>query len=260
MHGDKHAIVTLADNQRTYGDHVKSDDCFKMREAGSATVLVSGSRSDAEEMVVLLRPVIDAYDAKPKLTDDFDLRIGPLKRDIEVVVRQRKKSMVEQYLSMRYNVSYEEFYNSGKNAFPIEIYTLILKEIGDLSIGCEVIIAYIEDEYPIVFTILSNGRVEWSDNYSCIGNGSTIATAILCQNDWDTSMSLEECLVRLYSAKYAAHKNSYVGSSTSFDILIQGSGWYDLTQESFDYVRRRRIKFATPKNLAFPSPFLTKGT
>lgn len=71
-------------------------------------------------------------------------------------------------------------------------------------------------------------------------------------------MSLEECLVRMYSAKFITHKaHPHVGTTTYIYITISGDGTYDITYEAFEYLKTTSTRFATPIDIHFPPNFLS---
>jgi hypothetical protein len=217
---------------------------------------MSGDTPEAHEMVRLIIPEVLAYDKLPKIEGDFDVRIGTLLEGLRKAAHKRKRSVVEHYLAMKHAMTRDEFLKIGKDAFPLEMYSLIAKNIEDLSIGCEIIVSYVQDEEPVIIKIFMDGYVAIQENYACIGNGDIIAQSFLRQENWDQDMPLEECLLRIFSAKVASQKGTNVGEATTFDILVEGQGWHDISSEAFEFLTENYPRLVVPKNPKFPNNFL----
>jgi hypothetical protein len=74
-------------------------------------------------------------------------------------------------------------------------------------------------------------------------------------SEWEDEMELPECVFRVFEAKSAARKNRTVGSLTSFEILIQGGGRFDITDEFFDLIKSKRRMRKVP-TIKPEEPFL----
>jgi 20S proteasome alpha/beta subunit len=254
-HNAKNAIVLCCDWQGTYGGVVKSDDFYKMRwPSGEFSIMLSGTGSNADELIALLNPVIASYDTANKSDNDFDIRISQFLEDIRRIVRKHKYNLVNHYFSMKYNVSYPDFLKSGSEWFPPHLYDGMVAEIGHVRLGCELILAYADDTESIIIEIREDGKVNWIDNYTCIGSGSIIARAVLSQEDF-ISMSVMDCAARVQMAKQAALKDPYVGDGTAFAVLINGEKAIDFTKEGLKFLYKRTKRIIFPKKLLYKESF-----
>jgi 20S proteasome alpha/beta subunit len=113
------------------------------------------------------------------------------------------------------------------------------------------LISYADDTETVIVEIRDDGKVIWINNYACIGTGSTIALATLCQEDWISMESLDAA-ARLYTAKKAAEKDPYVGWGTSFAILVNGDKALDITREG------RKLIWSKTKRRNFPRDLIAK--
>jgi 20S proteasome alpha/beta subunit len=250
------AIALLTDSQATHGDYFKSDDEYKWRYVGRSIILLSGTVSVSDELIAILSPTIRSFDRQDKPEGDFDLRISQFLQAIRTKVADFKVSAIDNYLKLNYAVSRAEFLRDGKNDFPPTKYDDILLEIQTLEIGTSLLISYSSDEEPIIIRISSTGKVTWHGNYVSIGSGENIATAIMCQEDYDEDLPFMDCLTRLYMAKIAAHRDPYVGRRTFVAVLTKEGRAFDLSDEGFSVIRRRARVIRFPKAIPFEDRFL----
>lgn len=252
------AIVSCADSQSTYGGMLKSEDQQKMRGDARYTILMAGYTSEAEELQSLVLRPLDKFLDADKDPKDFDIRISDLLADLRVVVRKQKRAIVEHYLGVHYSLTRDEFFKEGKNNLSPKIYSRIISEISQVGIGADLLISSVVDAEPVIIHISGDGYVRWeASNYACIGSGADIARSILCQNDWKRGMSLLECLAHVYSAKYAAEKDPYVGKTTGFDVLVRGKGSYSLSTDGFKHITSCASKIIIPLVGDFDPKYLT---
>lgn len=121
----------------------------------------------------------------------------------------------------------------GKQVLPQSEYSILSREIERLNLGADVVIAGFHGAEPIIVRLDCLGETHWEDNYSVVGTGTDIALAFLCQNSYDDDMPLHECLFRVFEAKAAAQRNRTVGPVTAFEILINGRGRFDISNDFF---------------------------
>ena len=133
-------------------------------------------------------------------------------------------------------------------------------DIRELEIDVALIVAYASDEDAIMIRVSERGEVSWLSNYCAIGSGDNIATAILCQEDYDEGMPLMDCLTRLYSAKLASEKDPYVGSNTYFGVLTKDGRAFDLSDEGIKIVKQRSRRIRFPSKIPFKDNYLEELT
>lgn len=251
-HEDKRAIVICADWQGTHGQLAKSEDVYKIRHIAHSHVmalLAGDSTGAAEELYNACVPALKDFAAKSKDPDDFDLRMNKLLADLRAVVHRLKRTAVENYLASVWGLSHDEFFKEGSKALSSDIYLQIWTGIQDVDLSASVIFAYADDAEPVVIRIDRKATVHWEYKYSAIGTGQTIATAILCQEDYDFPISLNDCMGRVLLAKKAAERDLYVGKATVTGVLVQGEHPKVLTEAGWNYVSAKIPDIAGPKGL-----------
>jgi hypothetical protein len=140
----------------------------------------------------------------------------------------------------------EEFLRIGKSSLPEAEFADISDAIRRINLGAEVIVAGFHGNEAVIVRIDAFGETHWEDTYSVIGTGSDIALAFLCQNDYDEDMTVPECLFRVYEAKAAAEKNRTVGDLTSFEVIVQGKGRFDISDSFFRQLKSKRRMLEVP--------------
>jgi 20S proteasome alpha/beta subunit len=240
VHQGENAIVMVCDWQGTYGHFVKSNDIYKMRHVGERiTVLWSDDETEADRLIALMTPVLKAYEASDKPAEDLDIRVSQLIHDLKVPIQQRQAEVTEHFVRMNYGFSYQDFRDHGTKWFRPKQHAKYWKEIRALPLGCDLIICYADDDEPVIIDVNQRGKPTWSSNFATIGSGSDIALASLCQKNYDAdTMSLMECLGRIFIAKKMAEKNPYVGDDSAFDVLIKGNENRVLTNNGWAYLRQ----------------------
>lgn len=253
QHEGKPAIILCADCQGSYGEYIKDDSQTKIRNMGNARLMFAGSESAADETVILLTPIFEAYDLLPKDSKDFDLRINKLLSDIRKALQIRKAEITRHRLAIDYNVSKDGF---DFFQFSELERTAMLEKIKKEGLGASLIIAYAEDFDTILIRTDNSGNVSWESNYIAIGTGEDIALAILSQNDYDDLMPFMECMARVLAAKRAAEKGLYVGQSTMLEFLLNGRKAHLVTDKGWDYLKAETKLVDSQKHLVFQADFI----
>lgn len=214
----------------TTGMLVGTDDAYKLREVGSASVLLAGGRTMADELLMSCREaitdVIESAGGSPAPEDD--LLVNQLLQKLRGAAAARKHAIISHYVEMSTGMQHAELIKH-----PQEHYRDVWMEINNLNLGADILITSVGTAtQPIIIRLDRWGETHWEYNYSAIGEGSRIARAMLCLQPWDglgwpngenpTLPSLLQCLYRVYEAKRAAHiaHPSSVGEATGFQVLI----------------------------------------
>jgi 20S proteasome alpha/beta subunit len=248
------SIVLCCDWQGTKGDFIKSDSVDKFRYIRSASAMIAGSLTEADELVNECEAAIKAYVAKVGSADS-DLHMQEYLKALRDAVWVRKQALTREHIRLNYALELEEFWKNGKQYLSQSQHDEALREIRNIDIAASVIISSLAaDETDAIVKITLSGKVQWENEFSTIGSGGPIAEAFLHQYDWDEDVPLEECLYRVYGAKVAAEKNPHVGPATSMEILTP-DGRFDLTEAGWKYLEKTVRPSRVPK-LNFPTPYL----
>lgn len=242
QHENMPAIVLCSDSRAEHGIYlselrVGSEDADKIRWIGDFSAMLSGLPTKADELLTQCDQAIREF-SKTQPNVDSDIVITSFFEQLRKAARSRKRQIVEHHIAMSTAFNdYEDFISKAKSTLSESHYNRIWEEIRSLGLGAEVIIAGFHDDEAIIIKLDDAGEVHWEDHYSVIGTGSQMALSFLCQNDYEDTMSLQECLFRTLEAKKAAEKNRTVGHSTSFEVLIQGKGRFDITDAAFQVLK-----------------------
>lgn len=252
-HQDVPAIVLCADCRAEKGvaayseGRIGSNDAEKIREIGqSFAALLSGVPTKADELLAKCDQAIFTFE-RTVATEDSDIVITHFFEQLRKAGRLRRQELIDHYVAMHTIFSgREEFLKVGKSSLPESEYSEMLRDIERINLGAEVIVAGFHGSDAIIVRMDALGETHWEDNYSVIGTGSDIALAFLCQNDYSDDMPLPECLFRVYEAKAASQKNRTVGELTSFQVLIQHKGRFDISDNFFEQLKSKRRMLTIP--------------
>ena len=257
-HEKKAAIVLCCDWQGTKEGFVKSDYVDKIRWVDTATVMIAGGLSEADELVNSCTPAIHLF-ARKNNSDTFDLDINGYLEAIRSAAAERKAARVRHHIAMSLGIDADEFWKHGKDYLSAAQHDEVYNEIRGFDLGASLLLCSIAssgepDDEGVIIRLGSNGHVSWEPSFSTIGSGGPIAEAFLHQYDFDQEIGLMECLYRVFSAKVAAEKNPQVGETTSFEILM-GRHRYDVSDEGFKYLKQKVMGRRKPK-LEFKQEFV----
>jgi 20S proteasome alpha/beta subunit len=242
-------IVCCTDLQGTYGDYIKAENEWKMRDVGNATILTAGDPSHAREVIAALTPAIRQYDEEAKDIDNFDIRISGLLEKFRRVLRERKKLLIDHYLYTRHLMTSDEY-----KQLELAKWVDVQKEISNISLGCELIFAYNRDYEPVLIQISDDCEARWLENYVCIGHGSYIALAVMCQENYSPLMLVMDCVAKVMFAKRATEKDPTVGTGTAMQIKTRTADRM-LSTDGWDYVAPLIQPIHSPKGLQYDDKY-----
>jgi hypothetical protein len=203
---------------------IGTDDVYKIRQRGPATILIAGHPTQGDELVNACKQAIDDFSRAP-IDLDHDLATNRFFEALRSSAEKRKSEIIDHHVAMRLGRSYAELLKLPTDNF-IELWS----EINGLNLGADLIIGIVTNE-PTIITLDRWGSVQWHTNYAAIGEGADVARAMLCLQTWQgdqsgkgplTSVPLPRCLYRVYEAKKASHiaNPSSVGEATQFEVLL----------------------------------------
>ena len=206
-------VVACCDRAGSRGDLI-SEDTDKMRPIEGSHVMLAGALSPARELLAYCEESIKKYEAGGN-----ELAVTELMKSLREAVRIRRREINDAYLSARYGLSFDEFFNFGKKQFREAHYLQVWHEINNLDLEAELILSSFSDDESILIHIARDGVVTWADHYVAIGTGAAICNAFLKQRDYNDQMPIQECLYRVLESKLAAEKDPYVGKATALEVL-----------------------------------------
>jgi len=213
-------IVLCCDTRVSY-EWGSLDVGLKMQPLGpNCVAMVSGSWKNALRLVGHYK----AYLKTSKL-------IGPSLLDqIKEPLRTFRKSLIDDETS-RFGLSVDEFFSLSK--LPKDIERQITDKIQAISIGCDLLIACIVDDRPIIFRVDNDG-VERLDSYGAIGSGHFIAQTVLDHRGYRFTMTLPEAVYMVYEAKRLSEKADGVNASTLLGIMTPGDSFNPINVTMFN--------------------------
>lgn len=222
------------------GPLIGTDDAYKLRQRGAATILIAGHPTSADELLTICRPAIDEFTKAP-VTRDFDLVIDKFLTSLRKAAARKKRDLADHFIEMNFGMTFDEL-----KTRPYDDFVEIWSKVATLTLRADLIIGYVADE-AIVITLDRWGQTQWHQNYAIAGEGSDVARAMLSLQPWEgygsfdisgpfTSVPLPRCLYRLYEAKRAAHiaNPSSVGEATQFEILLAGGKRHGIDSAAFE--------------------------
>jgi hypothetical protein len=239
-HEDKPAIVCCWDWRAQHGSEgelvIGTDDLDKMRDIGSTTVLLAGSRSKADELIMAAKPAIQrANEIKPGEDYDTDIRVDALLKGLREAARKLKTEAVEHFVQMETGIPFADF---RKQARYEETDTWL--RVRGLTLDADLIVSFVADspQESVVISVNRYGDVAWRANNWAIGEGAMVARSLLAMRPWEQHAGLAECLFRVYEAKRAAHlaNPQAVGAETSIQVLLP-SGKKTVTDECMERMK-----------------------
>jgi hypothetical protein len=209
---------------------VGSDDSIKIREYGTATVLLAGNHARAMELATACKPSIREFADRTIEHNDLDLAVDQFMQQLRKAASAKKAFLIGNLVENSIGVKHSEFVK-----LPTDQYLDVWQDIRRMNLGADLIIATVKHE-PVIIRLDRFGEPHWETNYSAIGNGADIARAMLCLQQWMPSdrhqeratlrftVPIQECAFRLMEAHFAANKAnpSSVGSRLILRVLGQG--------------------------------------
>jgi 20S proteasome alpha/beta subunit len=148
-------------------------------------------------------------------------------------LRVRKKEKIEEYTGGRFGLSCEEFYATGREKLPQEVYREAVFEISRIQLGTEFIVAGMIDGIPLLAVTGQDGSVSIREGFAVVGDGAPLATASILQRQHMDRMTVGRTAYVVFEAKRAAERVGTVGESTSMAIL---------RKDNFEWVSDKGIK------------------
>ncbi len=257
MHEGEHAIVMCCDWQGTYGQFVKADHMIKSHQVGRFSIMFADDRTHSHQLITAITPHLRGYEEVPKTPGDMDIRVGGLIEAIKLAAAAKMRANVEHYIQLTYGVTGKEFREGSRQWMSERRHDEAWERITGVSLGCELLICYADDEEPLMLTLHGDGAVSWSDPHACIGSGTDIALVCLSQIFYSASMPLMDCLQRIYTAKEMSQKGLYVGESSNFDILIHRRPERKLTEKGWQKLQEFGIQHVLkPEEIEFEKDFI----
>jgi 20S proteasome alpha/beta subunit len=241
---------TRAERGGVFQELVGSEDVEKVRDIGPVTALLSGSETDADELLTLCENAIRAFAVNVPV-DESDLAITNFLSGLREAAAERKKILVDHHLRMTVSMTFDEFVKRHRNELTESFGRDVWAQIQQIDLGADIVLCGFSRDEPLIVRLDRYGKTHWETNYSVVGIGSDIALAFLCQRDWETknqeTLELPDCLYRIFEAKRASEKNRHVGKSTVFQVLMPGEKRADITDQCYKvfketYRTRLRLK------------------
>jgi len=186
-----------------------SDSGFKFDWAGkNMPAMIADNATRARELLSFYRTHLNSV--PEDLFTDNDLRIPP---------QQYKRHRIEEYLQLRWGVSFTEYSAGVLSHLPEQEQFTILRDIAEMDLECQLIIVTTHGEMPRLFTVDSRGYVADSGCLAVIGSGSWLAHSTLAQRLYYPHLRLENALYEIYEAKKVSEREPSVGPGTQLVVI-----------------------------------------
>ena len=243
-HKDGYAFVLCSDFQGTRGDYIKAEDTHKVWHfhGRRGAIMFAGDTDAGAEFFRRFQTIALEFEKieKPHEMGDFDIRVGNYLKKVRELTTSFKKERASDKIGRIYGIDLDDFYSvSAPKRFSPKLYDEIAETIKSIDLGAEFLIAYADDEEPLLIRVEQNGHVALENGrYIAIGSGWPLAMAVFSQIDQNKTQSLTECLTWVFQAKKYAENNPFVGATTALWVISQDGDDYILTNSSSDILRK----------------------
>ena len=211
LEGKGSRIVVCADRKASSALG-SAESTLKMRALPSGWhALVSGNESDIE---ALIRHFRNQFGTLPGF------------EEIDACIKQalfaRKRELAEEYVQSRFAITYAEFYATGKERLPADVFHNAIQGISTIDLGAELIICGFISGFPEIYHCDRRGKATAASDFSVIGEGEYLAAASLLRREQHHMESLGHTLYNVFEAKRYAQAVGSVGAKTLLAVLEDG--------------------------------------
>ncbi|MCW5698038.1 MAG: hypothetical protein KIS96_15060 [Bauldia sp.] len=190
--------------------------------------LTAGIEGDILRLLALLRRSFE----QEKNIDETNI-LPVIKR----ATNGRKLELADEITQSRYGLSYKDFLSSGRRDLPDDIFHADLLEIRARNLGATFIVAgYQDSTFPLLVEVGFDGSTHLREEFVCIGDGGSLAAAILTQREHSDIHSVDQAAYQVWEAKKYSEKIPTVGKRTMMQILLP-----DGTHKSLSYKAAIRL-------------------
>jgi 20S proteasome alpha/beta subunit len=181
-------------------------------------VLIAGTISRAHELIETYRNHFDRLKAR---TTPVTIGRNDATRVLKKPPILFKKTLTEDYISLRFGLDYKSFRASvADGGIPESVAIDAYSSIGQITLDCELIVALF-DEYrgPHIYKMNEYGDLEHCENFAAIGTGGTIAESTLYQREQQSELPLGPTVYHVVEAMKLGSIASDVGQKHTIDVL-----------------------------------------
>jgi 20S proteasome alpha/beta subunit len=177
---------------------------------GSWCVLIAGTVPSALSLLTTIRQSIN-----PK-----KLKRGTVEDEIIKAVLKHKSKLVKRYVKSRHSVTLK-YLRAHKAEFDKAAWAETLAAIEKVNLDCSLIVCTFVKNEPLIFQVNEDASVRREQNFTAIGNGSELASAILSFRRQHAQLTLDETTYNVFEATKFARKAKVpgVGKVHSFSVL-----------------------------------------
>jgi hypothetical protein len=215
------ARILLCSDTRLESDFAGGEGASKLLGAGGGFfAMIAGPISSARD---LLRVIRTRFDQRPDPSQDN------IADELRHSATAQKQKMAEHFIRTKFAVDYKDLL-TGQLELPPELYHQALFDLGQLSLGSDVIVAGFVGGVPHIYTLRQDCHVEEAEAFACIGSGEYIAHGALFQRKFRWGLDIEEAMYYVYEAKRLSEVAPGVGRSTHLRI-VEPDGVLPLSQQ-----------------------------
>jgi len=165
-------------------------------------------------------PLLRLYEEQFKYAQD--LQATTIDASMQTPLVKRKRQLTDEYVQGRFSLSYDEFLKSGKERLPPDIFHDAVRNISDISLRVELIIAGFIDDDAEIYSTDRAGKARPANDFAIIGEGEYLAHSVLLRRQQHAHDTLERTIYNLYEAKRFSEAVGSVGATTHIRILAPG--------------------------------------
>jgi hypothetical protein len=234
-----------------------SETTYKWITFGNFHALIAGPTSVAKEVANYCAEAVCSIDKVKTQTQVANaLRKG---------LGRYKASVAEATIQSQLGISYEEFRQRGKDAFPADLCRSISWEIKNYRSGAEVIFSgflpfdkhaniddpacrgYRNSRWPHIFKVSdtsSSSSVMTCDDFATIGSGSYLAEGALLYRSQNYHYAFASTVYNCYEAKRMSERADGVGERTKIVVVYKDNKACDLQLRGMEILKAAFVRFS----------------
>jgi hypothetical protein len=191
--GTSYPVIVGCTDWRASSEVEKNDRYPKARHLRPGWISLSAGMGS--EITSFHRPLLAAMKAA-ETVDETNI-VGIL----QSALRERKNQKANEYVGMKFGISYQDFVEKGWERFPPDVFRDNMAAISGLPILAETIVCGFCDGVPLICKTDQAGRVSIRDHFAVIGEGEHLAAMALNHREHSDSDGLERTLYNVFGAK-----------------------------------------------------------
>jgi hypothetical protein len=201
---------------------------------GGHRCLIAGDPREATAIVHMMRA---KFLAAGKINETN------IKKLVEDSLYERRVEKRNALAQAEFGMSHSEVMQFGKERLPTEHFIRYLDQASMIRVGAEFIVAGFSEHADIILETNGNCDVSMLEDFSCIGEGATLAHASLLHRGISAITDFGVALYYVYEAKKAAERVNSVGKSTLISTIHDDGTYHNIVIDKIGYLDEQYSKY-----------------